>query len=136
MGRGDRAYKKLRAHLSDTLFDSLLGVNMSYPEPVFQIDSNLGIIAVVGEMLVQSTTNGIILLPALPDEWKNGSIEKIRTRCGCSVDESWQDGKLKEFTLTSDRDVTVFVSLGTNGAKKNISLCANKPQTFKNTDLV
>ena len=136
MGRGDRAYQKLRAHLSDTLFDSLLGVNMSYPEPVFQIDSNLGIIAVVGEMLVQSTPNGIILLPALPDEWKNGSIEKIRTRCGCSVDVSWQDGKLKEFTISCDRDVTVFVSLGTNGAKKNISLCANKPQTFKYSDLV
>ena len=74
LGRNDKAYEKLRHHISNATFDSLLGANESYIESVYQIDSNLGIIAVMGEMFVQSTKDSITLVPALPDEWKNGKL--------------------------------------------------------------
>jgi alpha-L-fucosidase 2 len=80
--------------------------NMFATHPPFQIDGNLGMVASVCEMLVQShetTRDGkvlIRLLPALPKAWPTGSVKGLRARGGYTVDIAWMDGRVIEYTIS------------------------------------
>lgn len=68
---------------------------------VFQIDGNFGGACGIAQMLLQSHLDEIFLLPALPDEWKNGKITGICAEGGFVLDIDWKEGKLKEVMLYS-----------------------------------
>jgi alpha-L-fucosidase 2 len=87
--------------------------NMFDAHPPFQIDGNFGGAAGILEMLVQSTGDEIVLLPALPDAWPDGSVKGVRARGGVTVDLSWRDGKLAEASLTAKAARQVLVRFGT-----------------------
>jgi alpha-L-fucosidase 2 len=80
--------------------------------PPFQIDGNLGGPAAIAEMLVQSTPDEIIVLPALPQRWPSGSLEGVRVRGGGKVDIVWKGGRLAEFRLQSDHAKKYRLSYG------------------------
>ena len=98
----------------------------------FQIDGNFGGCAGVIEMLMQSEyliSDGssshmpiscIELLPALPDNWKDGEVSGLRARGGITVGMTWKDGKVNKISLTAQQPCVVLLLM--NGERKEVKL--------------
>jgi alpha-L-fucosidase 2 len=78
-----------------------------------QIDGNLGTVQAVIEMLLQSHDGEIVILPALPESWKNGSFQGLVARGNVVVDAWWEEGCLTRACLTPRCDGQVVINTGT-----------------------
>ena len=97
---GDRTYSILKGMLQAQFANNLFDMH-----PPFQIDGNFGYAAGICEMIVQSHTGDVHLLPALPSAWATGSVKGIWARKGFVLDMEWEDSKLQKCTLLSERGV-------------------------------
>ena len=87
---GEKAYHMYRRLLRYVSPDNYKGEDTrrgggTYPNLLdahspFQIDGNFGGCSGVIEMLMQSSTNKIVLLPALPESWDDGRVQGICAR--------------------------------------------------------
>ncbi|MEI8409471.1 MULTISPECIES: glycoside hydrolase family 95 protein [unclassified Kribbella] len=113
------AHRLVRAFLTpadDTSTDyvgSGAGVypNLFCAHPPFQIDGNFGATAGIAEMLMQSHTGEIELLPAVPAAWTTGRVTGLRARGGVTVDLAWSPSGLGT-VLTANRDQQRIIRYG------------------------
>ena len=106
---GEKVYENLVKLLQNST-----NPNMLDNHPPFQIDGNFGGTAAIAETLLQCTNGEIVLLPALPKRWKEGSVKGLRAKGGAALNMSWKDGKLASAELISDSDKEFTVRYGEN----------------------
>ena len=94
--------------------------------PPFQIDGNFGGTAGVTEMLLQSHTGCLDLLPSLPDAWAKGSIKGLRARGNFGVDLAWDGGKLTQARITANVGGMCHIRYG----ELKLSLRTEKGKTY------
>lgn len=95
---GDQVYEHLLL-----LFAKSTLPNLFDHHPPFQIDGNFGAINAIVEMLVQSDEERILLLPALPSELTEGSINGILLKGGAKLDLEWKQGKVWKARVKADK---------------------------------
>ena len=95
---GDQAYHNLIRLLCDWTTDSLLDL---HPPAIFQIDGNFGGLAGIGQMLLQSHSGVLRILPALPGAWDSGKAAGLRARGGFAVNIVWQGGRAQHVRIRS-----------------------------------
>lgn len=127
---GNHAYKLYGNLLKNGTLDNLWDTHAP-----FQIDGNFGGTAGVTEMLLQSHMGFLHLLPALPDAWKEGSVEGLRARGNFLVNLTWRGGKLVQATVVSQSGEPCKVHY--NGKTLNFNTQRGKSYTitYKNEKL-
>lgn len=109
---GETAYANL-----EQLFAISTYPNLFDKHPPFQIDGNFGGAAAIAEMLVQSTTSRILLLPALPKAWKRGSVRGLRIKGNGEIAVRWEEGKLTSCRITAYSPLNTLVKYGQHSTR-------------------
>ena len=94
---GDHANVCLANLVARQTCPNLFSICFSSP----QVDGSFGATAAIAEMLMQSQTGEIQLLPALPKAWADGEVSGLKARGGFTVDEVWANGRLVSATIYS-----------------------------------
>lgn len=104
----EQAYYELRLTIQENWASNMLSMYSGKSEP-FQIDANFGFPGAVLSMLVvdlpqmagHDGVRTVVLGPAIPPAWANGSVKGLRLRGGGTVDFSWDaNGLVDEATLS------------------------------------
>jgi alpha-L-fucosidase 2 len=125
---GEHAFKMIQMLISPVTAGAGSYPNLFDAHPPFQIDGNFGGAAGIGEMLLQSHTKYIDILPALPTALANGEVKGICARGGFIITMKWSEGKLQRLTVTSKAGLPLVLRY--NGKIKTITTTKNGVYQF------
>lgn len=95
---GESCYAALCKLMTDSTNPNLFDMH-----PPFQIDGNFGGTAAIAESLLQSDSDGLTLLPALPDAWHTGSFRGLCGYGGFEISADWEDQTILQVTVASNQ---------------------------------
>jgi hypothetical protein len=101
---------------------------------IYNADAAHCLPAVFTEMLVDSRPGVVDLLPALPPEWRGGSLRGVRTRAGVRLDElTWDlDKGVARAVLASARELEIVVGCRRGaGRRHTVRLLPDAPVTVE-----
>ncbi len=96
---GNRAYSIFKGYLKEQCFPQLFAKCFT----PLQVDGSLGVTAGVNEMLVQSHEGMIELLPALPDQWAEGTFNGVCARGAFELRFGWKHSKVVSLDILSKK---------------------------------
>lgn len=106
----------------------------------FQIDGNFGVCAGISEMVLQSGSGVIRLLPALPDAWSEGSVRGLKAVGNFTVGMTWAKSQLtsatfesvkgQPLTIESAIDLTTVNVTDQNGEPIKVTPTVGKPGCY------
>lgn len=95
---GEKAWENICQMLAKSTY-----ANLFDRHPPFQIDGNFGVTAAIAQMLVQSREQEVILLPALPKAWEQGTVKGLRLVGNAGIALAWKNGRLLQCRVTADQ---------------------------------
>jgi len=122
-----KAKESLNTVLSKSLSPNLFGLH-----PPFQIDGNFGTTSGIAEMLIQSHTGTIYLLPALPEAWPLGKVKGLKARGGYEVDIKWENSELIKAAVYSKTGQTCKIVY--KGKEMMVDMKKGRKQIIKLSD--
>ncbi len=75
----------------------------------FQIDGNFGACAGMAEMIMQSQSDTIEILPALPTAWSNGTMQGLKAVGNFTVSINWENNAATTVTIVSHKGQPLMV---------------------------
>ncbi len=110
-----------RLHKSEDAYDNLMELlklstlpNLFDNHPPFQIDGNFGGTAAIAEMIVQSHSKEINLLPSLPKAWKDGYVKGLKARGGYELEIKWENHQIKYVNIYASQTGVCRVRINSN----------------------
>jgi alpha-L-fucosidase 2 len=102
LGDGDKAWESLTMLMQHSTNMNLFDTHPSGKTSIFQIDGNFGTTAAIAEMLMQSHSGTIELLPALPATWRAGEVKGLRARGSVEIDLRWEKARAVTAAIRAD----------------------------------
>lgn len=125
---GDHTYKLIQMLLSPAEKNGAGSYhNLFDAHPPFQIDGNFGGAAGMGEMLLQSHTKYIDLLPALPSALPYGKVKGLCARGAFVINLEWNNGILQQAEVISKAGLPCLIRYGS----KTVSFNTEAGKTYK-----
>ncbi|KAJ5833381.1 hypothetical protein N7474_001692 [Penicillium riverlandense] len=116
---GKMAYDSVKRVLNNV---ATSGATWTLNNGEYQIDGNLGAVAGIAEMLLQSQGPEFIypmyILPALPHEWPEGSVTNLGARGGFEVSIWWKDGLFSRAEIRSNLGRPLNATVGSLGGSE------------------
>lgn len=125
LGNSEKAFMNLEKLWQQSTFPNLMDTHPFREGYVFQIDGNFGATAAIAEMLVQSNEERVLILPALPKQWKDGYVKGLTVCGGACIDVGWENGKLVSCSLKSGKPLELELIYGEK--RKHITIEGNVP---------
>lgn len=106
MGDGNKAYAQLKHFINEPIGISILLPNTMYVEsggknPV--IETPLSAAAATAELFIQSWGEAIRVFPAIPDQWKECSFQKLRAEGGFVLSAQRANGQTEWISIHSEQ---------------------------------
>jgi alpha-L-fucosidase 2 len=77
----------------------------------FTLEGNFGFAAGLQEMLIQSHSDTVVIMPAVPQSWLAVSFKNLRTEGGMLVSGIREEGKMKQVVVTADTDGFIYLKI-------------------------